>query len=306
MKRLLLACILSASLAGTALADDVQLDASFEQANKWLANNHLSLTGSPNGGPRNDLAAFNPDQEAILFYGQGAANPKHSSGQKELMAKRAAVVMAQRAVVEYLEGFGLVGETLVKEGVTESDQVAQAVRGFVKGSQVVFQEYNEGKGIAVAIIKIGLHGPKGFATAVYDKMYDDPNVKKELDKPKFTAPVVPLDEAYDGLIIDATAQAFRPALINRIFSAKGEVLYDPAKISQKVLIEQGCGEYTNSVDKAKSALETRGVKHPLIVKAAGVSSPADIQVTDEDAVTIFSANQKGNFMSGAKVAFVLQ
>ena len=34
-------------------------------------------------------------------------------------------------------------------------------------------------------------------------------------------------EPYDGMIIDATGQAFRPALINRIFTFKGEVLYDP-------------------------------------------------------------------------------
>ena len=69
----------------------------------------------------------------------------------------------------------------------------------------------------------------------------------------FKAQPVKLDESYDGLIIDATGQNFRPALINRIFAAKGDVLYDPAKVSQKVLVEQGCGEYTNSVNKAKSS-----------------------------------------------------
>ncbi len=47
------------------------------------------------------------------------------------------------------------------------------------------------------------------------------------------------------------------------------MLYDPAKISQKVLVEQGCGEYTNSVDKARAALRKRGVNNPLVVKASG-------------------------------------
>jgi len=77
-------------------------------------------------------------------------------------------------------------------------------------------------------------------------------------------------------------------------------------VSQKVLVEQGCGEYTNSVDKAKAALGSRGIKNPLVVKASGTASAADLQVSDEDAVTIFSANQKGNFFAGAKVAFVLK
>ena len=72
-------------------------------------------------------------------------------------------------------------------------------------------------------------------------------------------------------------------------------------------MEQGCGEYTNSVEKAKAALETRGAKSPLIVKAAATVSPSDLQVSDDAAaVKIFSANQKIQFLASAKVAFVLK
>ena len=73
-----------------------------------------------------------------------------------------------------------------------------------------------------------------------------------------------------------------------------------------MLVEQGCGEYTNSVEKAKAALDTRGIKNPLVVKATGTVSSADLQVSDDDAVTIFSANQTDNFLAEAKVAFVLK
>jgi hypothetical protein len=139
----------------------------------------------------------------------------------------------------------------------------------------------------------------------------EPKIKQELDKPSFVppveaAPVAPPVQPYDGLIIDATAYAFRPALINRIFNPKGEVLYDPAKISQKVLVEQGCGEYTNSVDKARAALGKRGVKNPLGESASGIVSAADLQVSDEAALQIFGANQSSGFMADARVAFVLK
>ena len=305
MKKLLLIASTVLLLTGTAMADTVQVDESFEKANKWLKDSNLTLTGSPNG-QRDDLAAFN--QEALLFYGEAAANPKHVGAQKEMMAKRAAVVVAQRALLEYMEGFALVSQTSVKDLAAENDELRQVVSGFVKGAQVVFQEYNKQDEKAIAVIKIGLHGPKGFASSVYEKVARDPKLKEAVkaDEPVFKAPPVALEESYDGLIIDATSQSFRPALINRIFSTKGELLYDPAKVSQKVLIEQGCGEYTNSVEKAKAALESRGVKKPLIVQASGATTPSDLQVTDDDAVKIFSANQKGNFLAGAKVAFVLQ
>ena len=48
------------------------------------------------------------------------------------------------------------------------------------------------------------------------------------------------------------------------------------------------------------------MKNPLIVKAAGTSNPTDLQVTDDDAVKIFSADQKAGFLADAKVAFVLK
>lgn len=306
MKTIVATVLLTLSLAIAAHADTLQVDSTFTNTQKWLDQKNLTVTGGPNGA-RDDEAAFS--QEAILFYGEAVGNPDHRTpAQRELMAKRAAVVTAQRALVEYLEGFALVGDTLVKDGMAQYDVIRSAVSGFVKGSQVVFQEYSNEKDTAIAMVKLGLHGPKGFASTIYEKMYGDPKFKESLktDKKPFKAQAVKLDETYDGLIIDATEQSFRPALINRVFATKGDVLYDPAKISQKVLVEQGCGEYTNSIDKAKAALAARGCKNPLVIKASGATNSADLQVTDDDAVTIYSANQKGNFMAAAKVAFVLK
>jgi len=322
-RKWLIGLVIILGLAGLAVAQqypmeqppqsNIQLDSSFGAANEWLKNKNLSLTGSAAG--RDDAAAFG--QEMILFYGEAYGNPAHTNpAQRAGMAKRAAVVVAQRAVVEYLNGFALVGDTLVKDGVAQYDVIRSAVAGFVKGVQVVFQDYSPEKDTAVAIVKVGMHGPDGFATSIYKKMFVtgkkmDPQFVKTIHEvdgkpaPNFKTAVVPV-ELHDGLILDATEQNFRPALINRVFTPKGELLYDPSKISQKVLVEQGCGEYTNSVDKARAALESRGVKNPLVVKATGTVTSSDLQVSDEDAVKIFSANQKKGFFAGAKVAFVLK
>jgi hypothetical protein len=312
MKKLLLMGLLVAGLAGQVHADDAlsgQIDDTFTHAKSWLSQQNLTLTGGPSG--RDDSAAF--AQEAILFYGEGVGNPDaRTPAQREQGAKRAAEVVAQRAVAEYVKGFAIVGDTLVQEGMQRYDSVRSAVNGVVKGVQIVCKDYSQEKDTAIAIVKLGLHGPKGFGSVLYEKMFKDPELKRSLTEvdgkqaPKYKHKVQALDERYDGLIVDATDQDFKPALINRIFSSNKELLYDPSKVSQKVLVEQGCGEYTNSVEKAKAALESRGIKNPLIVKATGTVSASDLQVSDEDAVTIFSANQKGNFLAGAKVAFVLK
>ncbi len=309
MKKLLLGILVFMCLAVSVHAEDIngiQVDDTFGKAKKWLSEENLTVTGN-SYGQRDDITAFS--QEVILFYGEGFGNPAHANpAQRETMAKRAAVVVAQRSLAEYLEGFALVGDTLVKDGSINYDVIRTSVAAYIRGAQVVFQDYNKDTDKAIAIIKVGLRGPKGFGTMIYDKLMSDPRLSKDLAtrEPTFKPEPVPLDESYDGLIVDATEQNFRPAFYNRLFTVKGEVLYDPAKVNKKILDEQGCGEYVNSVEKARIALAGRGVKNPLIVKAEVAVTYSDLKLSNEDAVKVFSANQKSNFFSSAKVAFVLK
>ncbi len=283
-------------------ASDSQVDEKFKKANEYLSQQHLAVTQSSSDAFVNGY---------ILVAAEGLPKADAiSPGQKRLTAERAAEVLAYRKLAEFLDGVAVAGDSLVKDAALQYDLVRVAVAGFVKGARVVHKEYSKEDEIALVIMKIGMTGPGSFADALYAKILK-PDVKKELVEPAQPAPQykhkpVPLDEKYDGLVIDATEQSFRPALINRIFTQKGEVLYDPSKISQKVLVEQGCGEYTNSVDKAKAALDQRGAKNPLIIKASGSVNPSDLQISDDDAVKIFSANQKAGFLAAAKVAFVLK
>lgn len=296
----LIAAALILCVSSVAWGDEV--DARFTKARKYLRDNRLSITVTVE-------QAFS--QDAILVMGEGVGKKGTTGGQKRLTAITAAKVVAQRRLAEMLSGVAIVSETSVKDSELDSDQIRTAVSGFIRGAQVVMQEYNEQDETALVILKVGMNGPKSFAALMYEKILTEPKIKRELDKPVYVPPAeLPPPPAvaapYDGLIIDATAYNFRPALINRIFNPKGEVLYDPAKISQKVLVEQGCGEYTNSVDKARAALGKRGVKNPLIVKAAGTVSSSDLQVSNDVALQIFAANQNNGFMADARVAFVLK
>lgn len=297
---ILIATVVMMGISSLAYGDEV--DNRFQKARKYLNENHLTITNSAE-------QAFT--QDAILVVGEGVPKKGTSGGQKRLTAITAAKVVAQRRLTEMLDGVAVVSETTVKDSELASDVIKTAVAGFIRGAQVVIQEWNEREETALVILRVGVTGPRSFAAVMYEKILTEPKIKKELEKPAYTPPAdVPPPPAaaqpFDGLIIDATEYSFRPALINRIFNPKGEVLYDPAKISQKVLVEQGCGEYTNSVDKAKAALGKRGVKNPLVIKASGTVSPSDLQVADDTAVQIFSANQTSGFMADARVAFVLK
>jgi len=249
--RLLLMGLALVGMAGMAQAEEVDLK--YKVARKYLIETKQTITVTTE-------QAFK--QDTILVMGEGVGKKGTSGAQKRLTAITAAKVKAQRALAELLHGVAVVSETSVLDSELGSDEIKTVVAGFVRGSQVVVQEWNPAEETALVILKVGMTGPKSFASVMYEKILTEPKIVQQLDTPAFVPPVeAPVAVApalpYDGLIIDATAYAFRPALINRIFNPKGEVLYDPAKISQKVLVEQGCGEYTNSVDKARAALGKR-------------------------------------------------
>ncbi|HPX61196.1 MAG TPA: hypothetical protein PLN25_05445 [Deltaproteobacteria bacterium] len=297
--RILLAVVAMLGISNIAMGDEV--DSRFRVARKYLDENNLTVTTTI------DQAYV---QDAILVVGEGLGKKGTVGAQKRLTAITAAKVAAQRRLAELLHGVAVVSETTVRDSELESDVIKTAVTGLVRGAQPVIQEYNEREETALVILKVGMNGPRSFAATLYEKILTEPKVRQELEKPAYVPPVADVAPAvagsYDGLIIDATGYNFRPALINRIFNPRGEVLYDPAKISQKVLVEQGCGEYTNSVDKARAALGKRGVRNPLVVTAAGTVSPSDLQVADDMAAQIFAANQASGFMADARVAFVLK
>lgn len=300
-KNIILAAVALMGLAGVAQASDIDLR-SYRHAREYIKREKVTVTVTVE-------QAFK--QDAILVMGEGVPKKGTSGGQRRLTATRAAEVAAQRALVELLRGVSITGETTVRDAELESDVIKSSVSGFVKGFQPVLKDWNPQDETALVILKVGITGPQSFAAMMYEKILTEPKIKQQIEKPVYAPPAdlpapPPVAQPYDGLIIDATSYSFRPALINRIFNPKGEVLYDPTKISQKVLVEQGCGEYTNSVDKARAALRKRGVNNPLVVKASGTVSPSDLQVNNDVALQIFSANQNNGFMADARVAFVLK
>lgn len=287
------------------------MSGSFDQGSAWLEKRNLDLTDSP----QEALA-----EGYILVVGQGLPMAGGSPARQRLTAIRAAEVTAYRRLAEIINGVYVSGQTTVRDCTLESETVKTAVSGLIKGARKVHEEWNPVDGAAVVFMQVGVRGPDSVAEVMYNAYISAAPGRALLQAVSYTPPamapaaasvapaakpVAPV-EPFDGLIIDARELGFQPALINRIFSSKGEALYDPSKVSQKILVEQGAGEYTNTIEKARAALEARGAKAPMVVKATGLKTMADLNVSDDDVLRIFAADQKSNFLASAKVAFVLK
>ncbi|MFQ5585631.1 MAG: LPP20 family lipoprotein, partial [Thermodesulfobacteriota bacterium] len=209
---------------------------------------------------------------AIVVKGEGAAPSDRpmSRAQKKIMALRAAKVIALRELAEIIDGVAIFGETTIVDAAAQSDTVRATVQGMVKGATVAQEGYDPVNEIAVVYLSMPTTGPNGLTGQLIPQVMSTiPPPTASYYQPQAAPPPSP-PQAYDALILDITRHSFKPALINRVLAENGEVLYDPTKIAQEILVERGAGDYTNDVGKAKALLGERGARNPLVVSAAGV------------------------------------
>lgn len=250
---------------------------------------------------------------SIVVKGEGAApaGKAMTAAQKRIMALRAAKVVALREIAEIVEGVAISGDTLVVNAAAESDVIKATVQGLVKGAQIVKEAYDPMSEMAVVYLSIPMTGPNGLLTTLLPQVLPTvPLSPFPPYQPPVAAPealvAVPVVKNYDGLIIDVREQAFKPALINRVITRNGEIIYDPTKVAQNILVERGAAEYTNDVGKAKALLSERGSSNPVIIKGAGLVKATDVEIGPDDASSVFTSNQTNNYLEGAKVVFVLK
>ena len=242
---------------------------------------------------------------ALVVSGQGTPRPDVTHpGTRKIMALRAAQVRAYAQLLEATQGVHISGQTTVNDVMFGNETLTARVEGLVRGARTVRQEYDPMTQIATVHVQLPVKGSGSVTEVLLPDIVTTPQPPGAAYAP--SAGLAPSAQPADGLIVDVRERLFRPALINRILSVQGEILYDPSKIAQGILVEQGSGGYTTDVGKARALLSGRGSRNPLTVQAAGVARTTDVQVSQADAATIFAANQQTNFLEGAKVVFVMK
>lgn len=120
------------------------------------------------------------------------------------------------------------------------------------------------------------------------------------------APPSQLVNPSDGLVLEVAGLGFKPAIVNRVVTEKGDVVFGPSRVVNSVLIERGCGGFTNQVDKAKGLLASWGSDNPMQLKAVKVQRGTDAVIGIDEAAALYTHDQKTHFLSQAKVVFVIK
>jgi len=269
-----------------------------EKYTQWALENGLP----PNGYQ----GMLHQNSESIFFYGEiNGDETAPSKPQKIVSATHAAVMVAHSEVAKYLNGFNL----KMTDGFTNAKYANLVInttsKMFLKRVQTVYSDYDEESDIACAVVKINI---QDYRKELFGHL-NDPEFKSALTSksPAYKAdpPLASNSSAYDGVIIDATGLIFRPALVNRIIAPNGNIVYDPLKIDLNVLVKNGCGEYTNKVNKAVEILKDRGALNPMVIKAIRSPNKVDVEISENDAIALYSANEQSKIFNRSMVAFVM-
>jgi len=148
-----------------------------------------------------------------------------NAAQAKAMATRGAVVVAQRNLLEILQGVNVVSETTVKDMMIQSDYIYTRVDGIVKGARQV-GEALEKDGMIEVTMQVPLYETNGLAPAVYDGVAGLPGMQNRL---------LPADlevgdgDVPSGLVFNFNGKQYDPSLFPLVVDENGKLLLDMSK-----------------------------------------------------------------------------
>lgn len=236
-----------------------------------------------------------------------------TSTQAKLLSRRAAMVDAQRNLLETINGVRITGGTTVENMMVTSDKVGSRVQGMIRGAFIVSENSYEDAGNWVTELELGIC-VNGTPESCKGKSTLTQAVRDELPVPAPEAVYAPAPEdvpatlaapgkAATGLIVDVSAFDFSPMLDVRIRTTEGQELYGPG------IAQPEAGDWLNWARTVASARDMGDIvgAAPLLVDAAELGDDGHIVVSNENAMEIFMQNtQGGNFLKQGKVVFVVR
>ena len=117
-------------------------------------------------------------------------------GQSRYKALRAATVVAQRDLLEIIEGLRLSGETTVKDGMLQSDDIRTSINGFLRGAVKCGEKYHNDRRYGEVCMKLHIRGKGGLYDVILPLIKEKkiqkvmPDLPRDYYKPKMIPKVV--------------------------------------------------------------------------------------------------------------------
>ncbi|MCG6533582.1 MAG: LPP20 family lipoprotein [Syntrophales bacterium LBB04] len=259
----------------------------------------------------------------ITAIGNGTSE-KPSLAQARLLARRAAVVDAQRNLLEMINGVKVDSQTTVENFTVKQDIIKTNVSGIVKGAHIVkdsFEKQPDGSIVATVEMRICMNQCKESANSLVqalglDKKKEDITTPPQLPpQPMPPAEVPPQPKetkgyAYDttkpvtGIVFNLEGRMFErvimPVIVTTGANKTSFTVYSAKSVNPNVVRTYGVVRYANTVDQALK--NTHLGDNVMIISAEDITSEKMILIKLESAKAIQETTLHGNdYLANAKV-----
>jgi hypothetical protein len=254
-----------------------------------------------------------------------------SDAQRRLLARRAAIVDAQRNLAETINSIHLTSATTVRDLAVEEDVVRTTLDTFIKSGQIVSEKALP-DGSYEVVMRLGAYGPSSVAQASLAATVAKERASRQAvpapepevvtipeapvpvpaPEPELPAPAEPEEApasvgSFTGLIVDCRGLSVAPAMSPKIVDSTGTEVWGTLQVDPEVAIERGIVGYYRSLENARKS--PRAGANPLIIKAIGKAGrgakfQSDAVVASEDGARILDENAKTKFLDKLNVCFV--
>lgn len=250
-------------------------------------------------------AANNTDDGTkITADGYGVLPTGIPIGRAKIMARRAAIVDAQRNLVETIQGTAVDSETTVNNFILTDDVVKTKVSGLIKGATVIDEELLEDNMYRV-VMSVPMYGVGSVAEIAYDAVIGNNQPQNiPMADDAFIESYTPAENMYTGLVIDASGSELEKTFCPAIYDTNGRVIYGVNNVDKDYAISNGIVEYSNNIN----SLNTRAGVKPIVIKIVSlkprVVNKCDVIISVDDADRLLAENQRSHFLDKYAVVFV--
>ncbi len=219
----------------------------------------------------------------VRARGSGVVDPGDPNhARARLMAERAAVVVAQRNLLEIIKGVRVDSDTKVENFVTRFDVIYSHVEGVVKGArQVGPAKFDSATGVVAVELEVNLTGPQSVAEALSPAL-SETGARSEATN--ISPAVREFFRQYSGIVLDAGNTGLQPALFPKIYDDQGNLLLDTKEYYQYTgATGQKVVQYINRLDEILARPEFANQPLVLKIKQARGKLGSDIILKKEDA-----------------------
>lgn len=253
------------------------------------------------------------DWENGIIYatGMGVPNPAFTTqAQKNYSAHQAAIIVAQRNLLQMVEGINITSSSTVKAGMLEDDTIKTQISGKVKQVQEVGRPKMMNDGSVWVTMKMYLRdimailvNNQGFDLQE-ESMFQKPDAKKEeaADEPQYGGEA---GTVYTGVIIDASGTGMVPAMSPKVYNAGGKEIYGSMAVERDFVLKHGIVGYVKNLEQARDNERVMG--NPLLIKGKpnNGDGSTDLVISDEDAELLMKLDATQSFLREARVIIVI-